>query len=402
MTNDKKNIVFFSSCPELWGGSEELWSQAAEFLARQGFQIHIFKLSIDFSHPQIKKLISLGAKITDLNEYLPGIARRMWNRLLPHSPLRTLPHYITIHLAKRLYLLNPQLFVVSQGANFDGLFFIKHCYLKETPYVIISQKADDALWASDADREWMKEIWNNSEQTFFVSEHNLKITREQFGVHLTNAEVVRNPFLVRSQTALPWTFSAEEKIKLACVGRLFILEKGQDILIKVLADKKWRERNIEVSFYGKGVNHDGLSELADYFQLDNLIFKGHVTDIDAIWKEHQGLILPSRAEGLPLVIVEAMMCGRVPIVTNVGGNAELIEDNVTGFIAASATEDSVDEALERAWQRHSEWEKIGIAAAETIRKQDFINPAETFAEKLVSVINKKILSYNTDFNELAG
>ena len=400
MIVDKKNIVFFSSCTEFWGGSEELWSQAAEILARDGFRIHIFKLSIDFSRPQIKRLVDLGCQVTDLNEYLPGLGRRFLNRFLPYSPYRTLPYYITTQLAKHLHQLNPQLFVVSQGVNFDGLFFIKNCYLQNTPYVIISQKADDALWANDADREWMKDLWNNAEKTFFVSRHNLKSTREQFCVHLDNAEVVRNPFLSKTKTTLPWNFSKNEKIRLACVGRLFLLEKGQDILLKVLADKKWRERDIEVSFFGKGVNRNGLSELADYFQLKNVFFRGHATNIDSIWEEHQALVLPSRAEGLPLVIVEAMMCGRVPIVTNVGGNAEVIEDNVTGFVAASATLDNFDEALERAWQRRAEWGQIGRIAAEHIRKQEFVNPAQVFAEKLISIIEKYILSYNTDFEEV--
>ncbi len=47
-------------------------------------------------------------------------------------------------------------------------------------------------------------------------------------------------------------------------------------------------------------------------------------------------------------IVEAILSGRVPIVTNVGGNAEVIDDDVTGFVANAATEDEIDEAMERA------------------------------------------------------
>ncbi|WP_308253742.1 glycosyltransferase [Geminocystis sp. GBBB08] len=38
-------------------------------------------------------------------------------------------------------------------------------------------------------------------------------------------------------------------------------------------------------------------------------------------------------ESSPLALVEAMMCGRVAIATSVGGIPELLEDEITGFIA---------------------------------------------------------------------
>ncbi len=44
-------------------------------------------------------------------------------------------------------------------------------------------------------------------------------------------------------------------------------------------------------------------------------------------------VLPSlRREGLPRVILEAMIAGVVPIVTNSGGSPELVENNVSGFV----------------------------------------------------------------------
>lgn len=39
------------------------------------------------------------------------------------------------------------------------------------------------------------------------------------------------------------------------------------------------------------------------------------------------------------------MSGRVPIVTDVGGSREVVEDEVTGFLAAGPAEDAVDEAM---------------------------------------------------------
>lgn len=98
--------------------------------------------------------------------------------------------------------------------------------------------------------------------------------------------------------------------------------------------------------------------------VNNVSFEGQVSNIVSIWKNHQALILSSRNEGLPLVFVEVMMCGRPSIVTNVGGNTENLEDNLTSFVAQSIDENRIDEAMERVWQRLDEWETIGKLAGE--------------------------------------
>ena len=114
-------------------------------------------------------------------------------------------------------------------------------------------------------------------------------------------------------------------------------------------------------------------------------FRGHVSDIRGIWCGHHALVLPSRYEGLPLALVEAMLCGRPAIVTDVAGNAELLEDGVTGFVAAAATARHLGEALERAWARRADWREIGEAAAVAVRRQVPEDPPLDFARRLVEV-----------------
>jgi glycosyltransferase involved in cell wall biosynthesis len=117
------------------------------------------------------------------------------------------------------------------------------------------------------------------------------------------------------------------------------------------------------------------------YQLNNVIINSH-TSTEEIWKMNQGLILTSRFEGLPIVIVEAMLCKRLVIVTNVSGNAEFVRDNETGFIAAAPRPEYVDEALERAWQQRMNWEAIGSKARQEITNLIPKNPALEFANQL--------------------
>ena len=177
----------------------------------------------------------------------------------------------------------------------------------------------------------------------------------------------------------------------ACVGRFYPQEKGQDLLIRVLAREKWRSRPVSVTFFGSGQHGVGLAEMADFHGLENVRFGGFTHDIEEIWASHHALVLPSRAEGLPLVLVEAMLSGRVAIVTDVAGNGEVLEDDVSGFLASAPTEDALDEAMERAWQRRAEWRDIGERAAADIRRLVPPDPAGALAMQLISAGRRAIM-----------
>ena len=230
---------------------------------------------------------------------------------------------------------------------------------------MIAQKASELHWPADWTRPFLQRVFGGARRCVFVSEHNRRLTEQQIGTPIERAVVMRNPVLV-DREALPWPSGANGTLRLACVGRLFPAEKGQDLLLGVLALDRWRARPVDVGFFGEGVNREGLTGLARQLGLERVSFEGHVTQIADVWRTHHALVLPSRAEGLPLSIVEAMACGRVPIVTDVGGNTEVVEDDVTGFVAAAPTVGALDDALERAWSARDAWPAIGAAAAARI------------------------------------
>ena len=55
-------------------------------------------------------------------------------------------------------------------------------------------------------------------------------------------------------------------------------------------------------------------------------FHGHVSDVRGIWYDNHLLVLPSRCEGTPISLVEAMIWGHPAVVTGVGGNAEWVTE----------------------------------------------------------------------------
>jgi glycosyltransferase involved in cell wall biosynthesis len=359
----RRRFVFLSTCAETWGGSEELWWQAACELREAGHLVSVGKTFVDERHPRIRRLRQLGCPVHDLARgyRLSAIA----NLVLParHELVRERRQMVLV--AAAFAIRRPDLVVVSQGQNFDGAHLALLCAWMRIPYIVVSQKATEHHWPIDWARPHAARVFRSARHAVFVSEHNRALTEEQIGEPIPRAVVLRNPVLVGRDGPLPWP-ETNGQIRLACVGRLYPIEKGQDLLLKVLAGDRWRERPLHVSFYGEGVNRDGLIAMARHLGVENVSFEGQSARIADVWREHHGFVLPSRAEGLPLALVEAMMCGRVPVVTDVGGNAEVIDDEVTGFVAPSPTVAAYDDALERAWAARDRWREIGAAAARHI------------------------------------
>lgn len=380
-TESPHRFLCISTCPEPWGGSEELWSQAAFVLAKRGHKVSAFKIVVDKAHPSIRQLKSVSCVVRDLERI--RLPQRLMYLLLPSRYQMTQSKKHFLFLGLYLMMRRPDLVVISQGDNNDALHLGYLCRKLKLPYILISQKASYFSWPPDKSRKFRRDVFDGALKCFFVSKHNLNLTEEQLGARLTNAEVVRNPFLVAADRPLGWPGAEEKGWRLACVARLAVVDKGQDVLLRVLAREKWKQRNLHVSFFGQGINREGLEGLAARLRVTNINFAGQTGDVPGIWRDHHGLILPSRNEGLPLSIVEAMMCGRTAIVTNVGGNGEVVEDGVTGFVAEASAEADLDEALERAWQRRSEWRAMGELAAKRIRELVPADPAAGFADQLV-------------------
>ena len=381
-TGAKPRILILSCNETPWGGSEELWARTALRLVQSGAHVRVAKPHVDRSIAPLRALIEKGVKIVDLARlgFLPTkLASFLQYVFRPASvAIQLLPLWLQIKRTR------PDLVVLSQGGNWDGFHMGWLLRKLKVPYVLICQKATDLYWPPDYLQIRVRALAQDARHIFFVSKHNHRLFEEQIGVKLPNASVVRNPFLVDYTVPLPWP-DDDGTTRFACVGRLYPMEIGQDMLLRVLARPKWRERDVTVDFYGAGPNAGGLKQMAHYLGCDNARFNGHVDDVTAIWNSHHALVLPSRAEGLPLVLVEAMLVGRVAVVSKAGGSAEVVDDGVTGFLMSGQDEDGLDAAMERAWQKRADWQAIGAAAAKSIRQQVPADPPGELATAILSL-----------------
>lgn len=365
-----------------WGGSEMLWSEAAQHLAAMGNQVYA---SVP-EWPQTPKKISELQAIFGIHvwerSHKTSILRRGLKRVMEANGQKNV-YTSGNHWLKRV---KPDLICISSGNATEGLPWMKVAESLSIPYVFIAQAHAEFLWPSDEYLDQFRHLFDKAEKCFFVSSKNLQLFETQIAHTLKNSEIVFNPFNVSWDFRFPWPKYINGTYKLACVGRLHPPSKGQDILLSVLKSKKWKSRPIELSFFGQGPHESGLSRLIEQYNLNNIVkLQGYTTEVDKIWRDHHALILPSRYEGLPLAIVEAMICKRPIITTNVAGNAELLEDSVTGFVAEAATVLHLDQAMERAWEAREHWEDMGRKARQMISHKVPKTPGLEFAEKMRSI-----------------
>lgn len=360
-----------------WGGSEELWSRAAHVLLSQGHEVYANVARTRIVAEPLQRLAQAGAHVRRRPKPLVGRKVRRACRQIGiwrHRELRWLRH------------TRPDFVLISVGYHEDDLIVAGACQALGVPYSIVVQAAGPGSWIHANDQGHYREAYRQARQVFCVCTQNREILEANLGLELRQAEIVDNPFIVRPDAAPPWPAS-DEPWRLACVARIDFSSKGQDVLLQVLRQPKWRARPLQIVLWGADCGSGQRArQLIDAFGLHGQVrFGGYANDIEALWAEHHGLVLPSRFEGNPLAMIEAMICGRVPIVTNVSRATELIDEGRSGFIAQAANVDSIDDALERAWQRRHEWQAMGAAAATAIRQRHSLQPAEDFARRLVEV-----------------
>jgi glycosyltransferase involved in cell wall biosynthesis len=386
--NKKKKIAIVTSCTEDWGGSEELWGKSVPYFIKAGFSVIVYKDVINFKHPEFLKLTELGVKLTQLK---PPIIKKTYPQRFCDKLLRICRRIVGSEefphqpdpFTQKLMDDQPNMVIISQGINFDGVMYGAWCLQQNIPYVLVSQKAVDFYWPPANDRMNMANVFKNAAQCFFVSKHNLTLTEEQFGMRFSNALVIQNPNKITTIEPYP---ADGGTLKLACVGRLFILDKGQDILLRVMAKPKWRQRDVSVSFIGNGIDEAGLKGMAALLDLKNVDFRGYAGDMGSIYRQYHAFVQPSRSEGLPLAIVEAMAAGRPVIASKAGGNTEIILEGITGY-TGYANEEDFDYAMETAWKNRHNWEAIGLAGAKHISETILPYPEAKFAENVIALIN---------------
>ena len=155
------------------------------------------------------------------------------------------------------------------------------------------------------------------------------------------------------------------------VGRLE-RAKGFDVLVRAIPSVTFARRDVTFLFAGEGSQRQTLEESAH--SLPNARFLGVRDDVPDLMAASDAFVLPSRWEGLPMVLLEAASACLPVVATNVGGNGEAVVDHVTGLLVAPDDAEALGAAMVRMISLSSEERhEMGMRARQFVQERYALN-----------------------------
>jgi len=160
---------------------------------------------------------------------------------------------------------------------------------------------------------------------------------------LLNHKIVSNKVFSGASLYVPGNFRkfkslGQRTYDVCYIGSLSTLKNIHLLLVALRILKKAGYR-YRAALAGEGGDlHRSLKDLIRILNIDDMVsYLGVVlyNQVPVLLNECKTLILPSKSEGVPNIILEATACGTVPIATPVGGIPDIIKEGVTGFILES-------------------------------------------------------------------
>lgn len=368
---------------ESWGGSEELWAAMAEEALKERHKVIHFSYKFQPVHPKMQALISKGLVCYTRPSYKKVFGNPVFE--IGHKAFFFFQKRINRSL-KKVFEQSPDI-VLYNGTCYsiaEEKQLLRYWGKQGIRFFILGHfNNDKGENLSTTAKETIRQCYSKCKQIFFVAKRSIQTAIRDLDTNIPQALVIRNPVNITSTEIVPWPES--KTVHFAMVGNLVIIHKGQDITLNALASAQWKSRSWHLNIYGSGQDEAFLKGLVKSLGLtNNVTFHGRVTDIRLVWKENHVLLMPSHMEGMPLAVVEAMICGRPVIATDVGGHKEWIENSVEGFIAETPTVISFADAMKEAWCKKNDWEMMGKKAHEKAMRLYDPQPGKTLLHLLTS------------------
>ncbi len=181
--------------------------------------------------------------------------------------------------------------------------------------------------------------------------------------------------------------------RLVCVGRLSP-QKGQLLLVEAFADAIDRGADAELVLAGDGEMRGEIERIAAARGLgDRLRITGWISgeQVRAEILAGRALVLPSFAEGLPMVIMEAFALGRPVLTTYIAGIPELVVHGDNGWLIPAGSREAITTSiLEVLNTDAAQLERMAARGRDAVRRHHY-TPTETarLAEHVRGSVNEE-------------
>lgn len=278
-----------------------------EALRQRGLPVHAIEDRGGAGQVMVGRIIELVDRleidILHTSEFRSNVLGLLCRRQRPIKLISTAHGWISNDLRGHLYLWADRLLLRS----FDRVILVSHAMRRRLP----------SWWVPDSRVRIL---------------HNALMIESYGGDQVGKGRTAPNP---------------SDRVRLLSVGRLSA-EKGQDLLLRAVAELSALYPRLELLFAGVGPLETELRRLAERLGIGERVrFLGFVADMPALYASVDLVVQSSLTEGLPNVMLEAAYLG-VPIVaTDVGGTREVVEHGVSGWLLRPGDEGALRNALQR-------------------------------------------------------
>ncbi|HKN86868.1 MAG TPA: glycosyltransferase [Nitrospiraceae bacterium] len=164
-----------------------------------------------------------------------------------------------------------------------------------------------------------------------------------------------------------WGISAEEVV-VGVIGRLSP-EKGQQIFLEAFQGVVAQAPNRRAVFIGDGPEKERLRQQVSRLGLANhVLFTGHDPHIEELYPALDLVVIPSLSEGLPNVLLEALLYGKPIVAAEVGGIPEILKPAAAGWLVPPGDAGALEAAMLDALQDRERRASSGLAGWEYVRR----------------------------------
>ncbi|NOY85440.1 MAG: glycosyltransferase family 4 protein [Nitrospirae bacterium] len=255
-----------------------------------------------------------------------------------------IPFFISMFVIKALK--------VSKGADmihaqwlYSGIIALFLKKMKGLPFVV-TLRGTDVQKAQKGKLAALISVWVMKEAVWITTvNQEMKNWVVQEGIPSDTVSVIRNGV---DLSGLHKKDPEDPICRFIFVGSL-VPGKGVNILIQAFSSVHALEKNTHLLVVGEGEEADHLKAEVQKKGLSHAVeFLGRKNSdqIPSLMQKSDCLVLPSFAEGIPNVVLEAMACGLVVVASNLPGIREVLKDEETGFcIAPGDVEDLAQKLL---------------------------------------------------------
>lgn len=180
---------------------------------------------------------------------------------------------------------------------------------------------------------------------------------------------------------------AHRDIDLITVGRLTQV-KRIDKFLRVVKLLKEQFTDMRAVVVGDGPLMMWMMKLAQELGVDKEVeFTGYQENVEIWLKRSKVFCLTSDSEGLSQAMVQAMLCGAVPVVSNVGDLSDLVVPGSNGFLVEDRSAESFKATITLLLRSHFLWNKLSKNASEDAKVCTIQNVTSEWNKILTSLNN---------------